>query len=276
MNKPIQSVEEFVEWTKKLPGRSLLFRGLADANWEVESSAYRRIKGTEVLPQGPLPTFQNYIDWLLENSGLQGFRYRQDRELYDLELLAELQHYGAATCLVDFSTNALVALWFACEKELGRPGKVVALATEDTERFSIVTYERLKDPIGNFLYNGNDDNNMLWKWSPSGMNNRIIAQQSVFVFGKEKIEKNEYSEIDIEAVNKQKIMETLEQSFGITAWQLFNDFAGFALWNTSSRPYPAFTVEDFFSLGSLFQQQGDYVKAVDYYDKVIELMEAPK
>ncbi len=70
-------------------------------------------------------------------------------------------------------------------------------------------------------------------------------------------------------------MATLEKSFGITAQRLFNDFAGFALWNASGKPYTGFTAEDFFSLGLLFQQQGDHEKARHYYDKVIERMEGP-
>ena len=249
MSEPIQSVEEFISWTKQLQGRFLLYRGLADAAWEVESSAYRRIRGSEDLLQVPPVMFQNYIEWLLENSGLQGFRHRPDRELSDLELLAELQHYGAATCLIDFTANALVALWFACEKEPGEAGKVVALATDNSERFSIVSYERLKTPIEEFLHK-----NILWTWEPSGMNNRIVAQQSVF---------------------KQEIVETLEKSFGITARRLFNDFAGFALWNASSKPYTNFTAEDFFSLGLLSEQQGDHERATYYFEKAIERMEEP-
>ena len=268
MSEPARSVEGFVSWTKQLPGRFLLYRGLADAAWEVESSAYRRIRESENLLQVPPVTYQNYIAWLLENSGLQGFRHRQDRELSDLELLAELQHYGAATCLIDFTTNALVALWFACEKEPGKSGKVVALATDDAERFSVVSYERLRTPIEEFLYK-----NTLWTWEPSGMNNRIVAQQSVFVFGEGKIEKGQYNEIEIDADSKHDILETLQSSFGITARRLFNDFAGFALWNASSKPYTDFTAEDFFSLGLLSQQQGNHEKAISYYDKAIERTE---
>ena len=129
MSEPIKSVEEFIAWTKQLDGQLLLYRGLADADWGVESSAYRRIR---VSQEEPLPvTFQNYIKQLLDNAGLQGFRYQHDRALSDLELLAELQHYGAATCLIDFTENALIALWFACREELQKDGKVVAMATDD-------------------------------------------------------------------------------------------------------------------------------------------------
>ena len=85
------------------------------------------------------------------------------------------------------------------------------------------------------------------------MNNRIVAQQSVFVFGEGKIEKGEYNETEIDADSKLEIMATLETSFGITARRLFNDFAGFALWNASGKPYTDFTAEDFLSLGLLSQ-----------------------
>ena len=42
------------------------------------------------------------------------------------------------------------------------------------------------------------------------MNNRIIAQQSVFAFGEGKIEKGEYKEMEIDADSKLEIVATLE------------------------------------------------------------------
>ena len=139
-----------------------------------------------------------------------------------MELLAELQHYGAATCLIDFTTNALVALWFACEKETGQAGKVVAMATDDTGQFSAVSYQDSKKPIENFLYQGK-----LWKWSPSGLNNRIVAS-SRFCAWRRKDRRKLLREIEIDTNSKKDIIETLEKSFGVTERQLFNDFAGFA------------------------------------------------
>ena len=123
MDGPLKSVEEFIAWTKGLQGRMILFRGLANADWEVESSAYRRIRNSEAMSSESVPaiTFQNYIHRLLDEASLQGFRERQGRRLSDLELLAELQHFGAATCLIDFSTSALIALWFACREQRGKP-----------------------------------------------------------------------------------------------------------------------------------------------------------
>ena len=268
MTEPIKTVEEFIAWTKELQGGLFLYRGLADADWEVESSAYRRIRKSEDISIETLPagTFQNYIDQLLDDASLQGFRERQDRSLSDLELLAELQHYGAATCLIDFTTNALIALWFACQEEEGKPGKVVAMATDDIRAFSTIGYEDLKKPVKEFLNQGK-----LWKWEPSGQNNRIVAQQSIFVFGKGRIEKSHCEIITIAAGCKKKIIETLEKSFGIRGQKLFNDLSDFAHINAHDQPYGKFSAEDFVSLGVTFHQQREYDQAIEYYDKAIEL-----
>ena len=264
MTVPIKSVEEFIAWTNQLDGQLLLYRGLGDADWEVESSAQRRIRVSEEEP--PPVTFQNYIEQLLDTSGLQGFRYQHDRKLSDLELLAELQHYGAATCLIDFTENSLIALWFACREELKKDGKVAAMATDNTKSFPTVSYEDLNKPIMHFLNKGK-----LWKWTPSSLNNRIVSQQSVFVFGEGMIEENLYEEIKIDRGSKKDIRDTLEKSFGVKEKHLFNDLSGFALYNAHDKPYGDFKAEDYFYWGVTFQQQGEREKAKNYYTKTLEL-----
>ena len=266
MNEPIKTVKEFMDWLDEVQGRSVLYRGLADAAWEVESSAYRRIKRSE--GEAPPRVFQNYIERLLEQAGRQGFKRRGGGELSELELLAQLQHNGAATCLIDFTENALVALWFACQEESGKAGKVVAMETAESEDFSIVTYENLQDPIKEFL---NQDK--LWEWTPSNLGNRIVAQNSVFVFGERKIEKERwhYEEIRVAASSKGEIREELKEKFGITEGSLFSDFTGFAQSYAHDRPYSDYTAEDYLSLGLTFRQRRDFEKAINAYDKVIEL-----
>ncbi|MCY4410198.1 MAG: tetratricopeptide repeat protein, partial [Caldilineaceae bacterium] len=268
MAEPIKSVDEFIAWTKGLQGRMILYRGLANEEWEVESSANRRIRKSEEMSYETVPeiTFQNYIYNLLDEASLQGFRERQGRSLSDLELLAELQHYGAATCLIDFTTNALIALWFACQEERGQPSKVVAMATDSIERFSSIRYEDLEKSIKVFLNQG-----MLWKWEPSGLNNRIVAQQSVFVFGEGRIEESYYEEITVTAACKRDIVETLEESFGIRTPKLFNDLSGFARHNAHDQPYEKFSAEDLLSLGVTFHQLGEYHQAIDRFGRAIEL-----
>ena len=48
---------------------------------------------------------------MIKNARLQGHGEKDGQRFSDLELLAELQHYGAATCLIDFTYSAQVALW---------------------------------------------------------------------------------------------------------------------------------------------------------------------
>ena len=92
MGELITSVEKFIAWTKQLDGQLLLYRGLADAHWNIESSASRRLRVSSVDPAAI--AFQNYNWQLLDYAGLRGFRHQQGRKLSDLELLADLQHFG--------------------------------------------------------------------------------------------------------------------------------------------------------------------------------------
>jgi hypothetical protein len=65
-----------------------------------------------------------------------GVCYYHKEKLSDLELLLELQHYGAATGLVDFSRDFLIALWFAAHDNKGKNGKVFVLNINDIDKFS--------------------------------------------------------------------------------------------------------------------------------------------
>ena len=263
--KRIRTIKGFIDWLKQVQGPFVLYRGLADATWEVKSSAYRRIEDSE--GEAPPRVFLNYIQQLLNSASLQGFRERGGVKRSDLELLAELQHNGAATCLIDFTSNAMVALWIACREKTEKAGKVVAMATEETEHFSIVTYENLQDPINKFLNQGK-----LWKWTPSNLSNRIVAQNSVFVFGERKIEKERwhYEEIKVDASSKGEIREELKDKFGITEGSLFSDFTGFAQSNAYDRTYSDYTAEDYLQFSMTFYQRGNFDHAKDACDKALE------
>ena len=264
MSQQITSVKDFIDWVEQRKGRLLLYRGLADAAWEVESAACRRIKNSEgeASPQA----FQSYIEQLLDRAGLQGFRKRGGGELSELELLAQLQHNGAATCLIDFTSDPLVALWFACWEKTNKAGQVVAVATDDLADFSVVSHEDLEKPIKEFLNQGR-----LWKWEPSGLSGRAVAQHLFFVFGEERVEERYCEKVEVDGLAKRNIREELKEKFGIAEERLFSDFTGFALSNMHDKPYSGHTAEDYFSLGLTLYQQGDLEKAIDVYDQAIEL-----
>ena len=267
-NKPIKTVSEFISWTKDLVGSFLLYRGLGDETWKVEeSAAYRRARNSQ-RNNVPDLTVQEYIDWLLNEASSAGFRDTEGKKLSDLELLAKLQHHGAATCLIDFTANALIALWFACREEPYKSGKVVAMGTGNPDHFSIIGYQDLLGKrIGEFL-----QEDKLWKYKPSNLDNRFIAQQSVFVFGQWTIKK-QLHEISIDKNSKQQIRAELKKSFAITEEHLFGDFTGFALSNAHDKTleYSINTAKDYLEMGMKLQQRKDYRGAIPNYDKALEL-----
>lgn len=264
MVRKIKNIEEFIAWTKELPGKLYLYRGLGKSKWNVESSALRRLNVQE--KESLSVAFKNYIDQLLDESRLRGFGYKNDRKLSDLELLAELQHHGASTCLIDFTDNALIALWFACTDQPQKEGKVIAMATDENSQFRRINYNNLQTSIEKFL-----NKEQLWIWKPSDLNNRIMTQQSNFVFGDAIIEKTHYKEVIICSNDKINIINELEKSFGINEKYLFNDFIGFALCNRHDKIVDNFTAEYYFSRGVIFQQNKEYKKAQKYYEMALRL-----
>ena len=88
----------------------LIFRGQGDRSWTLNSRADRRLeKGSS-----PPSLIDNLNKVLIEPARSEEYAHQHNRELNDLELLAKLQHNGAATCLIDFTANFNIALWFAC------------------------------------------------------------------------------------------------------------------------------------------------------------------
>ena len=50
---------------------------------------------------------------------------RYSAETTDFELLTEIQHYGGKTNLIDFTTDYLIALFFACDGHHDKDGRVI-------------------------------------------------------------------------------------------------------------------------------------------------------
>jgi hypothetical protein len=50
--------------------------------------------------------------------------------IYPVNMLAKMQHYGLPTRLLDITENALVALFFACNKDFAHEGRVYCFKVE--------------------------------------------------------------------------------------------------------------------------------------------------
>ena len=83
----------------------LIFRGMSDHRWQLLPSIARQ----------PLITEETEYNMVKELMLLYPKEFANISSNFDL--LAKMQHYGLPTRLLDFTTNPLVALYFACHKE---------------------------------------------------------------------------------------------------------------------------------------------------------------
>lgn len=294
-NRRIKDVAEYLkevsETKAKWPNSTLVFRGQENEEWLLDSSAERRLKASLPSQEGITEPFLEYNEALLEKCRLKNYDKREQKQLYDLELLADLQHHGAATCLIDFTRNALVALWFACKKSDAN-GKVfvVNIAGErfwkiihtDIEegsirkilQFKIKTRNTDQDQAAehptpeNFATLPNKD---FWYWTPAHLNERITAQHSLFLFGLPALEGLKSEEIIVESESKGKILRELEELHDICEESLFPDFVGFAYTQRSDVPYLIPDAEEYFRSGVTARQQGQYSEAIQDFNKAIKL-----
>ena len=274
----ITTLAEFMRWAKNFVPGKYVFRGVNNESYGIQASAYRRPK-------------KNYRDFdkflkinkdLVDEAKLRGYHERDGRQFEDLEILADLQHYGAATCLIDFSYSAQVALWFACEPESKTSqdcdcetsqdsenplnGKVFAVHHRSSDDFEEIDSNDLEKKIDDFLQD--DENSQLYHWQPRQQNNRIIAQQSIFLFGR--YEFDAYDECVIEGNSKKEILIELEQVSGITEAMLFPDFDGFARLRGVGVPYTPLSAYEYTDLAKEQFGIANYGEAIDYCNRAID------
>ena len=248
----ISSVSEFIvrinEIIKDDKESKFLFRGQEDEKWEVETSAYRRLK---------IESEHTEEDELYYNLGLiEQFKHADFHSGYsskimelDLGILAQLQHMGAATSLIDFSGNPLIALWFACEESINsnssdnNNGKVFIVSTggeskfEEIDSFKEIENSKVRVPKQVNFPKGNNilNNEKFLYWKPAHINNRITAQQAYFLIGKRKIPG--IQELIIKGDCKRLILDDLSSVYGIERKILFPDLVGFVQANSVSSSY---------------------------------------
>ena len=156
----------------------------------------------------------------------------------DLECMAHLQHNKVATGLIDFTSNPLVALWFACADE-NINGKVIVLENDREKIEEIKTMEVLERNLETFF----DANQEKWYlWAPTLDSRtvdtaRMTMQQSVFLFGLPEMNRDMIAkEITVPAGYKEKIRTELAK-MGTSEETLFSDLLGFFERNTARHFY---------------------------------------
>lgn len=237
-----ESLSEILSLTKEHCGTKknvYMWRGQADFSWPIHSAAYRRIYKTDPESSSEIH-MRIYEKRLIAEACHQGYDYENGRKLSDLEILARLQHHGAATRLLDFSRNLLVALWFACKSEKNSIGMLLGIHT---------------DKIGGYegeLQSDSYDSVMCDKdflaydypqtWQPPVVSKRIASQSAQFLYsavskdpmGSLQFDKSNESYIAM-AINpkvKGNLLKLLQGTFDIHQLTLFPDIDGFSIANS--------------------------------------------
>lgn len=214
-----------------------VWRGQEDIEWAINSGAYRRLE--KVQKKVTERNIISYEQSLLERASHKGYGVSNGLVLSDMELLSRLQHHGAATRLVDFSKNSLVALWFCVSSLSNKYGLLLGLSTnhigggvEGTLDDTFKSYKDAVDDLGKHDY-------PMFIETPV-VSQRIAAQHGVFLFSDLSDEKTGSLKISGDGYNlflaispelKKQARKVLIETFDIRTETLFPDLDGFSISN---------------------------------------------
>ena len=228
LSRVLKKIQEIAE---KSADGDYIYRGEPEHYEKVSSSLYREHSDIDA---------EHFDIEIIQNEIIEASK-RYTSETDDIEILTELQHYGGATNLIDFTTDYLIALFFACEGSdfLDKDGRVILLRKT----------KEINEQIEN----------------PQNPRNRVIAQKSIFVrppYGF--IE--QYNVIDIPKDLKQSILYYLRKCHGISIETIYNDLHGFIRYQkVTQRAHAELYV------GRTDQGEKRYKQAIEHYTKAIQL-----
>ena len=220
------------EITEKSANGDYIYRGESKYYDKVSSTLYRQYEEDietehfeiEVVQGEMLKEAKDYI-------------HETDEEF---EILTQLQHYGGKTNLIDFTTDYLVALFFACDGFFDEPGRVILLGE------------------------GAQGENRVDK--PRSGINRVRDQKSIFAQPpKGFIEIEQDDAINIPEWLKQPMLKHLEKYHDISTKTIYNDLHGFI--RVQDLHQSAYT--EFF-MGLTCDGREQYDDAIEHYSEALK------
>lgn len=260
-NQP-STVEEIIrEIEKRVVAGDYIYRGERECYEKVSSSLYREYADIEaehfdieVVEREMLSVARKHAghplqDFLADFAMALKLGGTSLSEIDDFEILTELQHYGGKTNLIDFTTDYLIALFFACDGQPDKDGRVI-----------LQKIGKIKDMIK----------------PPRNPRHRVIAQKSVFVRPpKGFIEPAEGDIVIIRAALKQPMLAHLRKYHGVSTETIYNDIHGFIRTRDIHRSaysefYRGLTCQESVTEASpLEERQAAYAKAVAHYTEAL-------
>lgn len=157
------------------------------------------------------------------------------------DILAQLQHYGGATNLIDFTGDYLIALFFACDKFDKENGRVILLPDNEQDCKCLEIQE------------------------VSGIIPRAASQKSYLVKSETGfIEVDSCKVVCIPGKLKEPMRKYLETYHGIDRKSIFNDIHGFIKYLNIYQPAYRELYE-----GQICQKNREYEKAIHFYDAAL-------
>ena len=226
MNDTAGVLEKIQEIVKESDDGDYIYRGEPKCYDYVSSNLWRKHQEIDA---------ENFDIEVVQNALLEAAKGFV-RETDDHAILTQIQHYGGKTNLIDFTTDYLIALFFACDGHSDEDGRIILL----------------QKPTSNIV-------------KPQIPANRVTAQKSIFVRPpKGFIEPNKT--IIILKSLKPSFLEYLRNCHGITAETIYNDVHGFIKYqNIHQSAYVEFYA------GLTCDNKKNYLKAIEHYSNAIGL-----
>ena len=301
INKYLQKLKEIIDNEFDTTQNSFyVFRGHSRNGFEIIPESYRTISFNKNFANATSTDLeiafeilkQNEIN-LIKTAKTKGYHRQDNRELRDLEVLADLRHYGCATGLIDFTSNFLVALWFACvefnytdrgvndqkeHNEKRNDGEIFILDIGDEELFREVDHDVIQERnIEDFFKSTSNQqtDDKLWYWIPERLNDRMRDQDGVFVFGAPVIKPELYKNktIIVEQRDKKDLKKELDLYFDYNLLSLFADKHGFSNYYQKDMDTEDIKIKTHYHSGLKFLKDGNEEKAKTQFTEVTSYAE---